>query len=435
MSLTTTAARPQPEQADALIAELSTESVRHDVALRDVIALFQARSDVEAVPVVDDEDRPIGAVLERDIRTLLLNPFGHALLQNRGLYRQLGAFLRPMPLAEIDADLALLFALISEGHDAVIVTRNGRFLGSLGGRAMLRMAASREAAVAAARSQRLRRIADASERMRAEAAQMSHEIEQASALLLDAAGAMGDRASDTGAKGLSVMSTATQAADNVGEIAAQGRMLADALDSLGGEVAEARSSTARIAELVEDGGQRARQLGEATGEIGAVVGAIDTIARRINLLALNATIEAAHAGEAGRGFAVVASEVKGLAQQARSAAAQVADRIASIRKSVGSVTANQAGIEAAIAALDGLSSTIDEAVSRNGAATHRISANVRDAANANDHIRLQASVISEAAAHAAAGSGEIIDVARSLTQGASRLQERLGLFLADIGAA
>ncbi|KRB80986.1 chemotaxis protein [Sphingomonas sp. Root710] len=416
---------------------LTTQTIREDAELREAIALFRATPEIEALPVVDAEGHPVGAVLERDIRALLLNPFGHALLQNDSLYRQLDDFVRPLPIAEIDAGLGHFFALISQGqgYEALILTRQGRFAGAVNGRTLLRMAADREAVLGARRAARLRRIADASQAMRAEAAQMSHEIASASARLQDAAQDMSARAGEAGAKGLSVMAAATQAADNVGDIAAQGHQLAGELEILGREVAEARASTMRVGELIEDGGIRARQLSETTREIGEVVETIDRIARHINLLALNATIEAARAGEAGRGFAVVASEVKALAQQTRDAAGQVAQRILNVRNGVGSVAAGQAGIEAAVATLDGLASSIDEAVARNGAASQRISAKVRDAADANDHIRLQAADISATASDAATGSEAMISIARSLGTGADRLQRRLNVFLEDIGAA
>ena len=426
-----------PTQDEALQAAMTTQRIAADAGLREVIARFRAQPELEALPVTDANGRPLGAVLERDIRRLLLNPFGHALLDNRSLYRQLDGFVSKVPVAEIDAGLARFFALISEdgGHDALILTEAGRFRGAVSGRTLLRMAADREAAVAARRARRLIRIGEASAAMRTEAALMSREIAGASDQLQDAARTMHAQAGDAGAKGLSVMAAAAQAADNVSEIATQGGQLVAELEGLGREVAQARSSTARVGALIEEGGIRARQLEQTTREIGEVVAAIDSIARRINLLALNATIEAARAGDAGRGFAIVAAEVKALAQQTRDAARKIDTRIIGVQAGVVSVAAGQAGIETAIAALDGLASTIDATVTRNRAAGERISTNVREAAGANDHIREQAGEIGATAASAAEGSQSVMGIARSLTVGADRLQRRLARFLQEIETA
>jgi len=65
---------------------------------------------------------------------------------------------------------------------------------------------------------------------------------------------------------------------------------------------------------------------------------IDDIAYQTNLLALNAEIEAARAGEHGRGFAVVAAEVRKLAENSKTAAAdvvQLADSTADVAEEAG----------------------------------------------------------------------------------------------------
>src|SRR5690606_30612118 len=96
---------PDAPRTEALAAALTTDSIFVGTELRDVIALFRARPDLEALPVVDDADRPLGAVLEREVRKLLLNPYGHALLQNDTLYRRLDTFLSAVPVADIGAGL------------------------------------------------------------------------------------------------------------------------------------------------------------------------------------------------------------------------------------------------------------------------------------------------------------------------------------------
>ncbi|WP_410771586.1 methyl-accepting chemotaxis protein [Fontibacillus sp. BL9] len=65
-------------------------------------------------------------------------------------------------------------------------------------------------------------------------------------------------------------------------------------------------------------------LNDSSGRIGEITALISGISAQTNLLALNAAIEAAHAGEAGKGFAVVADEIRKLADEANSAAKEIA---------------------------------------------------------------------------------------------------------------
>ncbi len=85
--------------------------------------------------------------------------------------------------------------------------------------------------------------------------------------------------------------------------------------------------------------KRANELVEAVETIGQIADFIGGVAYQTNLLALNATIEAARCGEAGRGFAVVASEVKGLAHETSRAAADIAQRIETVKSATDQVVA------------------------------------------------------------------------------------------------
>ena len=64
-------------------------------------------------------------------------------------------------------------------------------------------------------------------------------------------------------------------------------------------------------------------LSEQTQQIGEIITVVGDLADQSNLLALNAAIEAARAGEHGKGFAVVAQEIRLLAEQSKSATAQI----------------------------------------------------------------------------------------------------------------
>lgn len=88
-------------------------------------------------------------------------------------------------------------------------------------------------------------------------------------------------------------------------------------------VRELTSGFAAMREQMNETGQTAQALGEATSTIQQTVRLISEIAEQTNLLALNAAIEAARAGEMGRGFAVVADEVRKLAERTRVATQEI----------------------------------------------------------------------------------------------------------------
>jgi len=99
-------ATPIPVRDDAPLSRPPAPCISVDASALDAIGLFQARPQLRLVAVVDGEHRPVGAVQEIDVRRILFNPFGHALLRNPSYSTSLDLLLSPCPV--IEADLRLL---------------------------------------------------------------------------------------------------------------------------------------------------------------------------------------------------------------------------------------------------------------------------------------------------------------------------------------
>ncbi len=127
-----------------------------------------------------------------------------------------------------------------------------------------------------------------------------------------------------------------------------------------GRVASAVDDLQHMEELIRVVADRMSALRDLSDKIGGITQYITGIAKQINLLALNAAIEAARAGEQGRGFAVVAEEVRKLAEQSRTASAEVADYVSQVQKGIG------AAAEAVIGSLSTVSASAAHANTARG---------------------------------------------------------------------
>ena len=100
----------------------------------------------------------------------------------------------------------------------------------------------------------------------------------------------------------------------------------EAARSATGGMNDIRTRVAQISENI-------LALSEQTQQIGEIITVVGDLADQSNLLALNAAIEAARAGEHGKGFAVVAQEIRLLAEQSKSATAQIRGILEEIQRS------------------------------------------------------------------------------------------------------
>ncbi|CAM5450074.1 methyl-accepting chemotaxis protein [Sphingobium scionense] len=431
--------RPDPEPhaaADTVVPfAQGRRAIRLGQPLSDAVDRFQEDPALRLLPVVDVADRPVGAIYERDMRQILFNPFGHALLRNPSFGGRLDEHVRPCAMVEQSASIERLIDLYAaQGSDCegLIVTQGGCYVGVVGGPLLLRLAAERDRRDALARTRRLEHVTRESGAFREDVEALIADLVGMADMLSARAEQAVERASGNGEAAAGMAVAADQTADSLHGIASGGQELGGLFQAMESQVrAAGEAIRAAVAQTRVGAEQTAALRVEADG-IGAVITLIDDIARATSMLALNASIEAARAGEAGQGFAVVAREVKTLANQTREAAAEISQRIGHVRLAVEAVAEGHLHMDAAMATANEVSASVFSAVARHGAFSRSIAASLCEAGSSSDHIRQSAHQISDNARAAAAGAHDIGVAAGLLAEGAHRLDDRASAFLCAI---
>jgi diguanylate cyclase (GGDEF)-like protein len=129
----------QPGQisgADVLV--IPTVSKNADIA--EVIGMFGQHNETNLFPVVDDNLEPCGIIRERDLKELIYNPHGHALLANKNLLGGLRRYIRRCPVADINCDADAMLAVFANGQneDGVILTDRMKYAGFVTAQSLLR---------------------------------------------------------------------------------------------------------------------------------------------------------------------------------------------------------------------------------------------------------------------------------------------------------
>lgn len=404
-------------------AELNPTRLHTSDGLASAIRAFQADSDLRLLPILDQHDRPVGAIFEREVRRLLLNPFGHALLQNPTFGGDIRPHIRRCPVHELTSDIAVLIAAYhsEDGREGMILTKSGKLFATLSNRRLLMLAAEEEHRATERRLRRAERIEWAGLRFEQQAAQSTSQMIALSDAVQRLAEASIDRFDIAVQQASSAAGAAMQTRDNMARLANFGNGLAAAFTQIESTVAANSAAAGQAAEQVGIGAARARSLLEAARSIDDVTETVRNIAGNVNLLSLNASIEAARAGSTGQGFAVVAREIRSLSDRTKSAAETISKTIATVQVGIGNAVKGYDRVEGAITCIADGAREIDQAVSMEAGTTRMIATSVAEASAASATIEGAVSVIASSVRSASASARELHKLAGTLRTGANLL--------------
>lgn len=414
--------------------ERSPTAIGRDATMLAVVDCFRDDPDLRLLPVVDADHRPVGAIFERDIRRLLANPFGHALLRNPAYGQTITAHVRSSPTGDVTLGRDRLIALYvdTDASDGMIITANGRLHATVAHRRLVALDGERRLAAARAELARARRVSDAIDRFEARTGSLAARLSAMARTVDDQAGATAERAQATRHTVATVAAASVQAEQGITSLATRERELIAALALIEDASASAHACTDRAVAQVERGSQRIVALSDTAQAIDGAVDQIAAIAAQVNLLALNATIEASRAGEAGRGFAVVAGEVKQLSAQTGRAAAAIADHVRLVRGAVHDVAGEHDAVVAAIEAVADITGRIGAAVADHRSAAKAVAASIDDAHQAARAIGTDVRCIDDSAAGAADAAGQLREFAHRLQATAATVSGDVDGFLAEV---
>ncbi|WP_420565806.1 methyl-accepting chemotaxis protein [Thalassobaculum sp.] len=282
---------------------------------------------------------------------------------------------------------------------------------------------------------RAQALRDITQRFETEAQAMTSAVAEAATELESTAQSLNSIAEQSTHRATVVASASEETSANVQTVATASTELSASISEISHQVANANTLASAARSDAQSTETEVRALDEAVQRIGTVVTLIQEIAEQTNLLALNATIESARAGDAGKGFAVVASEVKNLAGQTGKATEEIASQIQAVQDRTRTAVNAIAKIVTRVNEVQEVAAAVAAAVEEQDSATKEISRNVEEVAAAANEVNTNISGVREAASETGASSGEVLTTARSLSEQAEGLKNRVQAFLRDVRAA
>ncbi|WP_373071452.1 GGDEF domain-containing protein [Sulfurimonas sp.] len=119
---------------------LKVDPLKINTCMSEVFDYFKMHQGITIVPVVNNNQEPVGILHEDEVKDFLYSPFGRSLLLNNGSKKsKLKNLLRPCGSTDINSDTSTIIELFSNDADSdgIIITKNSKYYGFLSARSII----------------------------------------------------------------------------------------------------------------------------------------------------------------------------------------------------------------------------------------------------------------------------------------------------------
>ncbi|MGA2142470.1 MAG: GGDEF domain-containing protein [Brevinematales bacterium] len=116
------------------------EPVLIDMELFDIFDIFKKNKKNTFFPVINKEYEPIGIISEECLKDYIYSPYGKEVLKNKTLSENSEHFVVKNPVSEVNTRIEKILELfaIDEDSSGIIITENGKYIGFLGAKELLK---------------------------------------------------------------------------------------------------------------------------------------------------------------------------------------------------------------------------------------------------------------------------------------------------------
>lgn len=144
--------RRQPSESHRRLSEVIERlpPLRVDSRKTELLDYFRRDGSAAIAPIIDEHDRPLGLIRERDLKRFVYSRFGGELLRNRGLGDRLDDLVIRSPVCDISTPLDRVIEAFSteSAADGIVIVEGGAYAGVLSSGALLRLVHERNLAMA-----------------------------------------------------------------------------------------------------------------------------------------------------------------------------------------------------------------------------------------------------------------------------------------------